>query len=147
MIGRKADEVHVAAAIAHLDRLQLKIYISYARVAVGRVANQIMANRLENLALLDKLLAGQVQRLKIRQLDQTTAHVDAKPGEHWNLKLGAYFWGERVFFGFRAARDIYWVFITGVVTHCFRIRIDFRCLVFFSLNMHIYYEIGSFLRG
>lgn len=79
LVGGKADEVQVAEPVADLLRLELQVDVANARVAVGRVADEVVADRAQHLALLHLLVLGQVERLEVDQLDECAADVDAEP--------------------------------------------------------------------
>ena len=80
---RKANEVQIAAAFADLDRVQLHVHVAEARLAVGRVAHQIVAYGAQYVALLLLLVLAQVERLEVDELDKRAADVDAKPRKHY----------------------------------------------------------------
>jgi hypothetical protein len=79
LIGGKTNEVQVAEAFADFHWLQLQVEIAYARLAVRRVANEVVTNRAQDFALFNLLVAWQVERLEVDEFDERAADVNAKP--------------------------------------------------------------------
>jgi hypothetical protein len=74
------------------------VHVANARLAVGRVAHEVVPDGAQNLALLHLLVLGQVERLEVDEFDERAAYVDAKPRkvDFWDTDffiMSYIFWG------------------------------------------------------